>query len=101
MSRGEVKNLVFASGVSVTAATQVFGNIAVDTVWVAATTKDVDVSVYNMDARYCGVEVLENGSSYVTADFQITRPDANTVRLTSGIALTGTFRVILTEGEVP
>lgn len=65
----------------------------------AATSVDVDVSGDGMDAQYCKVESLDSSDDYKTSGITVTRPDASTLRFTSSISITKTFRVLVVEVE--
>jgi len=65
----------------------------------AATSVDVDVSGDGMDAQYCKVEPLDSSDNYKTSGITVTRPDSSTIRFTSSIAITKTFRVLVVEVE--
>lgn len=67
-----------------------------DTTWTSETSKDVDVSTDNINALKCQVEVLDINNDYKTVFLAVTRPDANTVRLSSGSAISGDYRVVVT-----
>lgn len=68
-------------------------------VFTAATSVDIDVSPDGLNAQYCKVEILDSGSDYKTDMIEVKRPDANTIRLTSGVAITKTFRVLVVEAQ--
>lgn len=58
-------------------------------------TKDINVGIYGLDAERCMVEVLDSLNNYQTDQFDVTRPDMGTIRLTAGGNITGTFRVLI------
>ena len=62
-------------------------------------TEDIDVSGEGINAQRSKVEVLDVSVGYKTDFIQVTRPDANTVRLTAGGVITDTFRVLVAEVE--
>jgi len=63
----------------------------------ASSTEDIDVSPDGLNAQRCKVEVLDTGDDYETLDIEVTRPDANTITLTTGVAITKTLRVLVVE----
>jgi hypothetical protein len=65
----------------------------------AETTKDIDVSVFGLNAQKCGVTVLDTLTGYPDVTIGRERPDINTVRLTSGSPITKTFRVLLLQAQ--
>lgn len=95
MPRGEIKGLVQATGVVLTA-----GTLAPATgfrqsmTWTAETAKTVDVSAFTSDAR--GNQwMLQNGAGNFLQELaEITTPTATTVTVTVGIALTGTYYLV-------
>jgi hypothetical protein len=58
---------------------------------------DVDVSAFLMNAQRCHIEVLDVTDEYKTSDFVVSRPNTSTVRLTAGVAITKTLRVLIVE----
>lgn len=97
MAKGEVRALVFADGVSVSAASDTPMVQPIDFAWtLAATYMLVDVSAYVTDARQYNWRLSKpSGNNYEQVDVKITKPDANTVRLDAGdFALDpGTYRL--------
>lgn len=75
------------------------GNQSYSVTFSAETTKDVDVSSEGFDARYCGVEVLDTSTNYQTDEITVSRPNSDTIRLTAGVAISKTFRVLVWEIE--
>lgn len=72
----------------------------IDVEFVNEETVDIDTSAYSMDAQYCKVEVTDVDTDYqTTVGLGVTRPDANTIRLTAAPSTTASFRVFLVEVE--
>jgi hypothetical protein len=66
-----------------------------------STSVDVDVGANSQVATNCMVQVIEPADSSATVNsIHVTRPDANTVRLTSGVSITATFTVFVLEYKV-
>lgn len=57
--------------------------------------KDINVGLYALNARLCEVTVIDPSSTYTDVDFQKTRPDVNTIRITAGGPISGTFEVLI------
>jgi hypothetical protein len=72
---------------------------SIPTTFTAETYKDIDVSTYSMNAQLCLVQVVNPSGNYVTEEFTITRPSSSIVRVTSGVALTGTYNILCSEVE--
>ena len=62
-------------------------------------TEDIDVSGEGINAQRSDVSVLDVSRDYADDFISVTRPDANTVRLTAGGNITDTFRVLVVEAE--
>lgn len=65
---------------------------------VAGSPVDVDISAYEMDARFTKVEVLDAGDEYDTLNIGVRRTGEDTIRINAG-ALVGTVRLLLVECE--
>jgi hypothetical protein len=72
---------------------------SIPAVFSSETYKDINVAAYSMNAQRCLVQVINPSGSYVTEEFTISRPSSSIVRVTSGVALTGTYNVLCSEVE--
>jgi hypothetical protein len=72
---------------------------AVTVEFTAEATKDIDVSVYGMDAQYCKVEPTDEDSDFETLDITVSRPSTSIIRLTAGGNITATMRILIAEVE--
>lgn len=63
----------------------------------AESTKDVDTSAYGINAQRASVELLDTGDDYATIELDIKRPNSSTLRLTTGVAITKTIRILVVE----
>ena len=72
---------------------------SIATTFAAETYKDINVASYSMNAQLCQVEVVNPSGDYVTEEFTVSRPSTSIVRITSGVALTGTYNVLCSEVE--
>jgi hypothetical protein len=72
---------------------------SIPTTFAAETYKDINVAAYSMNAQRCLVQVVDPSGSYVTGEFTVTRPSTSIVRITSGIAITGTYNILCSEVE--
>ena len=67
----------------------------------AETTKSVDTGIKNINSEKSMIQVLDINDSFkdVTNSFNINRTDGDTIKLTTGKAITGTFRVVYYETQ--
>lgn len=72
---------------------------AIDITFTAESTKDINVATYSMNAQRCKVEIVDKGNSYVTEEFRVLRPSSSVIRIVSGVAITGNYRVLCSEVE--
>ncbi len=65
--------------------------------FVASASVDINVGIYTINAQHCSVTVLDPTNTYADEDFEVTRPDVNTITLTAGSAITANFNVLVFE----
>lgn len=95
MPNGQVEALTFIDGVAVTAGTPTPSvRYSDDKVWAGETTQTFDVSASVTDARVLDWSIKDNANNYMQVLAEIDSPTATTVRVTVGIALTGTYRLV-------
>lgn len=70
---------------------------AISVTFTAESTKNVDVSAYGMNAQRCNVDVIEPANSYATVSIDVSRPSTSIITLTSGVAITKTFTLLIVE----
>jgi hypothetical protein len=63
----------------------------------AESTKDVDTSAYGINAQRAMVELLDTGDDYASIELDVKRPSSGTIRLTTGVAITKTIRILVVE----
>jgi len=97
---GEIKRLTFSDGITVTSTTTIQTDSKTYAVsFSAESSKSIDVSTEGFDAQRCSVEILDDSGNYVTASFDVTRPDSDTITLTAAAAITDTFTAIVIQGK--
>jgi hypothetical protein len=71
----------------------------IQVVFAAETYKDIDVSLYSMNAQRCLVQVKLASGTYPSEEFRIESPSSSIIRLSAGVAVTGTYNVLCSEVE--
>lgn len=65
------------------------------------TSKDIDLSVYNMNAFHTMGKLLDPNDAYSDVDVRFTRPDSDTLRITTTVPLaSGTYKLVVTAGDL-
>ena len=64
----------------------------------SGTTASVSTSSEGLDAQKCIVQFCDTSANdYERLNIVVTTPDANTINLTSGVSLSGTYRLLVVE----
>jgi hypothetical protein len=64
----------------------------------SGTTATVDTSLDGIDARFAIIQFCDtSANNFKRLTIDIETPDADTINLTSGVSLSGTYRLLVTE----